>query len=79
MDSAAVALSGPLFGDQRLGDLGLALPPGQPRLLVHASHLLPGGQSRAHDRDDVAVGGWRLATFCSNAQVGEQVEAGAHL
>jgi hypothetical protein len=56
----------PLRG-QVLGDLGLALQPGQPRLLVQASHLLAGGQARAHDRDDLAIGGRRL---CSSARSG---------
>ena len=78
-----MALSGPPFGDQRLGDLGLALQPGQPRLLVHASHLLPGGQSRAHDRDDVAVGGWlhsapapRWGSRSRPARISERVMTG---
>jgi hypothetical protein len=34
----------PSFGDQLLGGLGLALQPGQPRLLVHPRHLLTSGQ-----------------------------------
>jgi hypothetical protein len=51
----------PQFGvassDQVLGDFGLWLQLGQPRLLVHAGHLLAGGQTLAHDRDQLAVGG----------------------
>ena len=52
---AVLCCSLPL-SDQVLGDLGLTLQPGQPRLLVHGSYLLAAGQSRAHDRDDLTVG-----------------------
>ena len=44
------------LGDQVLHDLGLALQPGQPRLLVHAGHLLARGQALTHDGDELAVG-----------------------
>jgi hypothetical protein len=54
---------------QLLGDLGLALQPGQSRLLVHARDLLPSGQALAHDRDDLAVGGRLLLP---SAQVGSR-------
>jgi hypothetical protein len=45
------------LGYQHFGHLGLPLQPGQPRLLVHASHLLDGGKSSAHGRDELAVRG----------------------
>src|SRR5918993_1904444 len=61
--------------DQLLGDLGLSLQPGQPGLLVHASHLLAGGKSPAHGGDDLAVGGRLL--FQGPRR--HQVQAGAHL
>ena len=63
------------LGDQVLGDLGLALQPGQPWLLVHASHLLAGSQSLAHGRDELAVGGCLLLQRPGR----QQVQSGAHL
>jgi hypothetical protein len=48
------------LGYQVLGGLGLALQPGQPWLLIHASHLFTRGQSSAHDGDDLAIGGCLL-------------------
>jgi hypothetical protein len=61
--------------DQLLGDLCLSLQPGQARLLVHAGHLLAGGQPLAHDRDDLAVGGCLLLEHPGR----EQIQTGAHL
>jgi hypothetical protein len=56
------------LGDQVLHDLGLALQPGQPRLLVHAGHLLARGQALR-----MTAMSWRLAAaFCSRAQVGSR-------
>jgi hypothetical protein len=47
---------------QLLGDFGLSLQPRQPRLLVHASHLLA-------RRWRMTAMTWRLAAaFCSSAQ-----------
>ena len=55
--TSLVLLAGVSLGEQLLGGLGLALQPGQARLLVHPGHLLAGGQPLAHDGDDLAVGG----------------------
>jgi hypothetical protein len=63
------------LSDQAFGHLGLPLQPGQPRRLVHASHLLAGSQSSAHGCDDLAVGG-RLLLQRPGRQ---QVQAGSHL
>ena len=57
------------FGEQLLGGLGLALQPGQARLLEHARHLLTSRQPLAHDRDGLAVG-HRLA----NTQLGSNAK-----
>jgi hypothetical protein len=67
-------------GNQVLGDLGLSFQPPQPRLLVHASHLLAGGQPLTHDRDDLAVGSRLLLQRPSRQQVqaGPQLGAGHH-
>jgi hypothetical protein len=54
------------FGEQLLGGLGLALQPGQARLLVHARHLVP-----AASRWGVTAMTWRLAVaFWASAQLG---------
>ena len=53
----------------------LPLQPGQPRLLVHAGHLLASGQPLTHDCDHLAVGG-RLLFQRPGWQ---QLEAGSHL
>jgi hypothetical protein len=55
--SAICALGCLSLGDQVLGDLGLPLQPRQPRLSVHACHLLAGRQPLAHDADYPPVGG----------------------
>jgi hypothetical protein len=60
---------------QLLGDFGLALQPGQSRLLVHASHLLPGRQALAHDRNDLAVG----CRFLRQGLSRQQIQSGPHL
>jgi hypothetical protein len=70
-----VRFSRPPFGDQLLGDLGLALQPGQPRLPVHPSHLLTGGQPAAHDPDDLSVG----RRFLLQRLGRQQLQARAHL
>jgi hypothetical protein len=61
-NSIGVALRCLPLGDQVLGDLGLPLQPRQPRLLVHAGHLLAGGPPLAHDGDHLMVGG-RLGQY----------------
>jgi hypothetical protein len=66
--SWAVVRRPPSLCNQLLGDLGLALQPGQPRLVVHASPLLARAQALAHDLDDLSM----AAAFCSSAQVGSR-------
>jgi hypothetical protein len=51
-----VLVAGLPLGEQLLGGLGLALQPGQPRLLIHPGDLLTSSQPLAHDRDDLTVG-----------------------
>ena len=53
--SSVLAVGLPL-SQQLLGGLGLALQPGQARLLVHASDLLTSRQPLAGDGDELAVG-----------------------
>jgi hypothetical protein len=61
-----VPFSRPPFGDQLLGDLGLALQPGQP-----GSRYIRATSSPAASRLRMTPMICRLAAaFCSNAQVG---------
>ena len=55
LTSLVLVTSLPL-GEQLLGGIGLALQPGQARLLVHPGDRFAGRQPLAHDRDDLAVG-----------------------
>jgi hypothetical protein len=66
----AVAVCLP-FGEQGLGRLGLALQPGQPRLLIHAGHLLTSRQPPAASRWRMTAMSWRLAAaFWASTQPG---------
>jgi hypothetical protein len=60
-----VLLAGLAFGEQLLGGLGLALQPGQARLLVHPCDLLTRRQPLAHDCEGLAV----AATFWASTQL----------